>query len=121
MAHKYFDGIVYEPLAKTVEDDELINLAKDLKNKVETKMDELKVSEALAAIFDVYRRSNKYIDETTPWVLAKDEEQQERLKTVIYNLLEAIRTATVFLQAFLQKHLMIFKQLNTQNKTINSS
>lgn len=121
MAHKYFDGIVYEPLAKTAEDDELINLAKDLKNKVETKMNELKVSEALAAIFDVYRRSNKYIDETTPWVLAKDEKQQERLKTVIYNLLEAIRTATVFLQAFLpETSNEIFKQLNTQNRTIDS-
>ena len=121
MAHKYFDGIVYEPLAKTAEDDELINLAKDLKNKVETKMNELKVSEALAAIFDVYRRSNKYIDETTPWVLAKDEKQQERLKTVIYNLLEAIRTATVFLQAFLPETSdEIFKQLNTQNRTIDS-
>ncbi len=121
MAHKYFGGIVYEPLAKKAEDDELINLVKDLKNKVETKMNELKVSEALAAIFDIYRRSNKYIDETIPWVLAKDEAQQERLKTVIYNLLEAIRTATVFLQAFLPETSdEIFKQLNTQNRTIDS-
>ena len=121
MAHKYFDGVVYEPLEKTKEDEELINLAKDLKNKVETKMNELKVSEAIDAIFDVYRRSNKYIDETTPWILAKDNEKEERLKTVIYNLLEAIRTATVFLQAFLPETAdEIFKQLNTQNRAIDS-
>ncbi len=122
MAHKYFDGIVGEPTKITDEDAELITMAKDLKNKVETKMNNLKVAEAIDEIFELYRRSNKYIDETTPWVLAKDPEQEERLKTVIYNLLEAIRTATVFLQAFLPETAdKIFKQLNTENRDIEST
>ncbi len=121
MAHKYFDGIIYTPTKINEEDEELINLSKNLKNKVEEKMFEYKISEALSEIFEIYRRSNKYIDEQTPWVLAKDPEQEERLKTVIYNLLEAIRTATVFLQAFLPETAdKIFKQLNTQNRDIDS-
>ena len=121
MAHKYFDGLVSEPKETNEEDEELINLCIGLKDRVETKMNELKISEALNEIFDIYRRSNKYIDETTPWILAKDETKQERLKTVIYNLLEAIRIATVFLQAFLPETADdIFKQLNTQNRSIES-
>ena len=121
MSLKYHEGIVYQLNNQTKEDEELINLCKNLKNKVEEKMTELKVSEALSLIMDIYRRSNKYIDETTPWILAKDENQAERLKTVIYNLLEAIRTATVFLQAFLPETSdEIFKQLNTQNRSLDS-
>ena len=96
-------------------------MSKNLKNKVEEKMTELKVNEALAEIMEIYKRCNKYIDETTPWILAKDETKQERLKTVLYNLLESIRTATVLLQAFLPETAdKIFKQLNTQNRDINS-
>ncbi len=121
MAIKYHDGIVYAPKEQTKEDEELITMCKTLKEKVDEKIKELKVSEALNLVFDIYRRSNKYIDETLPWVLAKDPEQEERLKTVIYNLLEAIRTATVFLQAFLPETAdEIFKQLNTQNRTLES-
>lgn len=121
MAHKYFDGIVYKPTKITEEDEELIQMTKNLKNKVEEKMEDLKIAEAIDEVFELYRRSNKYIDETMPWVLAKDPEQQERLKTVIYNLLEAIRTATVFLQAFLPETAdKIFHQLNTQNRDIES-
>jgi len=121
MAHKYFDGIVYKPTKITEEDNELIQMTKDLKNKVENKMEDLKIAEAIDEIFEIYRRSNKYIDEQMPWVLAKDPEQEERLKTVIYNLLEAIRTATVFLQAFLPETAdKIFYQLNTQNRDIDS-
>ena len=121
MSLKYHEGIVYQTNNQTKDDEELINLCKNLKNKVEEKMTELKVAEALSLIMDIYRRSNKYIDETTPWILAKDENQAERLKTVIYNLLEAIRTATVFLQAFLPETAdEIFKQLNTQNRGLDS-
>ena len=120
-SHKYFDGIVYKPTKITEEDNELIQMTKDLKNKVENKMEDLKIAEAIDEIFEIYRRSNKYIDEQMPWVLAKDPEQEERLKTVIYNLLEAIRTATVFLQAFLPETAdKIFYQLNTQNRDIDS-
>ncbi len=121
MAHKYFDGLVYEPTAITDQDQQLIEMAKALKGQVENKMNDLKVAEAIDAIFELYRRSNKYIDETMPWVLAKDPEQTDRLKTVIYNLLEAIRIATVFLQAFLPETAdKIFKQLNTENRGIDS-
>ena len=121
MAHKYFDGVIYTPTKITNEDTELIDITKNLKTKIEEKMDNLRVAEAIDEIFEVYRRSNKYIDETTPWILAKDPEQEERLKTVLYNLVEAIRTATVFLQAFLPETAdKIFKQLNTANKGIDS-
>lgn len=121
MAKKYFDGIVYEPKEITKEDEELINMAKNLKNNVEEKMQNLKVSEALDEIFTLFKRSNKYIDETTPWLLAKDENKQERLKTVIYNLLEAIRIGSVLLQPYLPETAdKIFKQLNTQNRQIES-
>ena len=121
MAHKYHDGIVYKPTKQNEEDEDLIKQTKELKNKVESKMKELKIAEALNEIFNIYRRCNKYIDETTPWILAKDPKKGERLKTVIYNLLESIRTATVFLQAFLPETAdEIFKQLNTQNRTLDS-
>lgn len=121
MAHKYFDGIVYAPKETVKEDEELINMIKNLKSKVEEKMKELKINEALAEIMEVYKRCNKYIDETTPWILAKDEAKEERLKTVLYNLLESIRTGAVFLQAFLPETAdKIFHQLNTQNRDISS-
>ena len=122
MAIKYHEGIVYLPKETTKEDEDLITQTKSLKDKVEEKMKELKIAEAVNEIFNIYRRCNKYIDETTPWILAKDPTKEERLKTVIYNLLEAIRTATVFLQAFLPETAdEIFKQLNTQNRTIDSA
>ena len=91
------------------------------KAKVENKMDELKVADAIDEIFEIFRRSNKYIDETMPWSLAKDPEKQERLATVLYNLLEAIRHGAVLLQAFLPETAdKIFEQLNTQNRTYDS-
>ena len=121
MSQKYFDGLVLPPVKQTKEDDELINMAKNLKQKVEVKMNDFKIAEAIDEVFELYRRSNKYIDETTPWILAKNPEDKERLQTVLYNLIEAIRTATVFLQAFLPETAdKIFNQLNTQNRTIDS-
>ena len=69
--------------------------------KVEKKMDNLEIGAALDEIFEVLRRSNKYIDEATPWVLAKDETQKDRLETVLYNLLESIRVCGIFLSPFL--------------------
>ncbi|MBR3198713.1 MAG: methionine--tRNA ligase [Bacilli bacterium] len=122
MSKKYFEGKVYEPKAFEEVDKELIEQAKNLGTKVETKMNELKIAEAINEIFTLYKRSNKYIDETEPWVLAKDKEKEERLKTVLYNLLESIRIATVYLQAFLPETAdKIFKQLNTQNRTLDST
>ena len=121
MAHKYFDGEVSEPTAHEEIDDELINLVLETPAKVTEKMNEFKVAEAIDLIFDIFRRCNKYIDETTPWLLAKDETRQERLKTVLYNLLEAIRSGATLLQAFLPDTAdKIFKQLNTENRFMES-
>ena len=121
MAHKYFEGIVYKPKENKKEDKELIDLVKSLKNNIDKKMTELKINEALNEIFEVYRKCNKYIDETTPWILAK-EGKEERLKAVLYNLLESIRIATVFLQAYLPDTAKeIFKQLNTKETQIDKA
>ena len=121
MSKKYFDGVVLEPTKKESIDDELINVVLSAKEKVIEKMDNLKVAEAIDEIFEIFRRSNKYIDETMPWVLAKDESQKERLATVLYNLLEAIRQGAVLLQAFLpDTSKEILRQLNTDNHFLDS-
>lgn len=121
MSHKYFNGEVFLPTEKESIDEELISCVLSTPAKVEEHMNECKVSLALDDIFEIFRRSNKYIDETMPWVLAKDPEKQERLKTVLYNLLESIRSGAVLLQAFLPETAdKIFQQLNTENKFIDS-
>ena len=117
MAHKYFDGIIEEPHEFKDIDKDLINLVLKTPALVEEKMNSYHVADALDCIFDIFRRCNKYIDETMPWVLAKEEKEQDRLKTVIYNLLESIRHGAILLQAFLPETAdEIFKQLNTSNK-----
>lgn len=122
MSHKYFDGIVKNSNKVEEIDNELINQATTLGDRIEEKMKDLKVADALEEIIDLYRRCNKYIDETTPWLLAKEESKKERLQTVLYNLLETIRIATVYLQAFLPETAEeIFKQLNTQNRKVEST
>lgn len=121
MVHKYFNGVVYEPTCGVEPDQELIQLVLETPAKVEEKMQELRVAEAIDAVFEIFRRSNKYIDETTPWILAKDSMKQERLKTVLYNLLEAIRSGAVLLQPFLPDTAdQIFQQLNTNNRFVDS-
>ena len=121
MAHKYFDGIVYLPTEFEDIDQELIDLVLKTPSIVEEKMNDLKVAEAIDAIFDIFRRCNKYIDETMPWVLAKDETKQERLKTVLYNLLESIRSGATLLYPFLPETSdKIFSQLNTNNRSVES-
>ena len=120
MSQKYFDGIVYEPTTYTELDLEVRDMVMTLPNKVKLKMDDLKVADAIDEIFEVLRRCNKYIDETTPWILAK-ENNTERLKTVLYTLLESIRSCAVLLQPFLPDTAdNIFKQLNTENRYIDS-
>lgn len=114
MQTKYFDGVIQAPTAKEAIDEELISLALATADKVEKKMDNLRVADAMDEIWALLRRSNKYIDETFPWVLAKDEHKKERLGTVLYNLLESIRIATVLLQPFMPETAeKIFKQINT--------
>ena len=88
-----------------------------IKEKVQKCMNELKVADAIDCIFEIFRRSNKYIDETTPWILAKDENSKDRLETVIYNLLESIRVGAYLLSPFLpETSEKIFKQLNISDK-----
>ena len=121
MANKYFDGIVTNTNMKEDIDIEFINEVLSLKDKVNANIDKFRIADSLENIMDVYRRCNKYIDETTPWVLAKDDSKKERLATVLYNLIEAIRIATVFLQAYLPDTAdSIFKQLNTDIKDYDS-
>ena len=120
MAKKYFDGIV--PSQNTLEDvdKDLINVVTSAYEKVSNKMDELRVADAIDEVFEIFKRSNKYIDETTPWLLAK-EENKERLSTVIYNLLESIRVGAVLLSSFLpETSEKIFNQLNTDKKDLES-
>ena len=117
MSKKYFDGNISNPNVSEEIDEDLKKVVLEAKIKASKAMEELKVADAIDAIFEIFRRSNKYIDETTPWSLAKDEASKDRLATVLYNLLEAIRHGAVLLQAFLPETAeRIFKQLNTQNK-----
>ncbi|MCG8484061.1 MAG: methionine--tRNA ligase, partial [Clostridia bacterium] len=121
MVKKYFDGIIQAPNKKEELDNELINLALETPNKVEDRMKELKVTDAIDEIITLLRRSNKYIDETMPWVLGKDESQKDRLATVLYNLLESIRFSAVLLSPFMPETTeSIFRQLNTDKKDWSS-
>lgn len=101
MIEKYFDGVIQAPTAKEELDNELIDLAIGLPGKLDADIKDLKIPEALDHIWDVIKRANKYIDETTPWVLAKDASKKERLGTVLYNLVESLRIVSVVLSAFL--------------------
>ena len=101
MVEKYFGGIIPEPVAKEAIDDELINLALATPSKVEASIDKLNIPEAIEHVFTLIGRANKYIDETTPWILAKDEEKKGRLGTVLYNLIESLRISSVLLSSFL--------------------
>ncbi|MFU0825769.1 methionine--tRNA ligase [Clostridium sp.] len=111
MINKYFDGVIQAPTAKEEVDAELIKTALEAPSKVEDRMNALKIPEALDEIWAVVRRSNKYIDETMPWVLAKDEDKKERLGTVLYNLVESLRIISVMLSAFLPE---TSDKINTQ-------
>jgi methionyl-tRNA synthetase len=101
MVKKYFDGVIVAPTAPEAIDEELISLALSIPSKVEERMDAYKVADALDEIWQLLRRSNKYIDETLPWNLAKNPDDMERLGTVLYNLLEAIRFSGVLLKSFI--------------------
>ncbi len=117
MTNKYFDGEILPQSESEPIDNELINLALETPAKVEKKMDELKVSDAIDEVFTLLRRSNKYIDETQPWILGKDESKKARLGTVLYNLLESIRISAVLLEPFLPETAQkILNQLNTDKK-----
>jgi len=121
MSHKYFGGKVMAPTAPEAVDEDLKAIALAAPAKVEEKMAGLHVADAIDEIFVLLRRANKYIDETTPWALAKDETNHARLGTVLYNLLETIRFAAVLLKPFLPGTAdKIFRQLNVANGGVES-
>ena len=114
MTKKYFDGIVPTPAKHEPIDDELMAVVRETVEKSVSLMGAYHVADSLSEIFSMLRRANKYIDETMPWVLAKDEASKPRLATVIYNLLEVIRTAAVLLVPYIPKTAEnIFAQLAT--------
>ncbi len=115
MSNKYFDGVVENRGAAESVDDDLKAVVTAAYDKVEKHMDELRVADALSEIFAVFKRLNKYIDETEPWALAKDEAKKDRLATVLYNLVEGITMGASLLAPFLpDTGDRIVKQLNTQ-------
>lgn len=117
MAKKYFDGHVENKNIVDTFDADLLKNVNELGRIVEERMDKLEVGASIDAVFDVLRRCNKYIDETTPWVLAKEEDQKERLETVLYNLLESIRVCALYLAPFIpQTSESILEQLHIADK-----
>ena len=121
MNNKYFDGVIQAPCAPEALDEELKAVALAMPGKVEAKMNELKVADAIDEIFVLLRRANKYIDETMPWALAKSDETKPRLGTVLYNLLEAIRFAAIALKPFLPDTSdRILAQINCENGGLES-
>ena len=121
MANKYFDGVINNTFVNEEIDNNLINDATQLYSVVDGYMENLEVSKAITCIFDLLRNCNKYIDETMPWILAKDEAKKDRLATVLYNLIECIRISTVLLQAFIPDTCKkIFEQINTNNISYDS-
>ena len=114
MSNKYFDGIVKSTGVTDSFDEDLKSVVTGTRAKVAEKMDKLRVADAITAVFDLFRRCNKYIDETTPWVLAKDEASKDRLAEVLYNLTESITIGASLLHSFLPETAeRIAKQLNT--------
>ena len=115
MTNKYFNGQLTEPNCFEELDQQLIDTCKQTVTKYYEKMDQLRVADAIDAVFDLLRRSNKYIDETSPWTLAKQPENKARLNTVLYNLLESIRVASVLLTPFMpETSKEVFRQINTE-------
>ena len=116
MGNKYFEGHVTNKNVTGDFDEDLKSVIAHVPELVKKNIDSIHLIDALDAIFDLFRRCNKYIDETTPWVLAKEEDKKDRLETVIYNLLEGIRVGAEILSPFLPETSdKIFSQLNIDN------
>ena len=121
MQNKYFDGIIQPGNVNEPVDDELKNFALDTVKKVEKCFETYRVADAVEAVLNLAKRSNKYIDETTPWALAKNEASLPRLGTVLYNLLEAIRYIAILLSPFMpETSEKIFAQMNCDIKDYDS-
>ena len=117
MADKYFDSKIENKKVEEEIDKKYVEEINNLDALVDKKIEELHIADALTVIFDLFRTSNKYIDENTPWVLAKEEDKKDRLETVLYNLLEAIRVGAIYLEPFMpDTSSSILKQLNNDRK-----
>ena len=122
MTNKYFGGVITNPQVSEEVDAELLAMVQALPARVEKCMNDLKVQDAIDEIIAVLRRSNKYIDETMPWALAKDEAKKDRLATVLYNLLESIRIAAIILRSYLPETAeKILDQIGTQQRDMDSA
>ena len=119
MSNKYFGGVVANAGDTEEVDDDLKAVVLDELKKTREKMEKLRVADAITEIFNIFRRSNKYIDETTPWVLAKDEAKKGRLETVLYNLTEAITIGASLLESFMpDTSAKILEQLHTEKRSL---
>ena len=119
MSNKYFDGIVRNGGAAEAVDEDLKAVALDAVKKTVAKMDQLRVADAITEIFGIFRRCNKYIDETMPWALAKDEDKKDRLATVLYNLVEAITIGASLLESFMpETSEKILSQLQAEKRSL---
>ncbi len=121
MSNKYFGGVVTKTGTTEAVDDELKEITTSARDKVSAKMNDLKVSDAINEVFVIFKRSNKYIDETEPWVLAKDDSKKDRLKEVMYNLTEAIVIGANLLKPFMPETSdAILAQLNASERDYDS-
>ncbi|SHI46017.1 methionine--tRNA ligase [Parasporobacterium paucivorans] len=121
MINKYFDGVITNPGVHESVDDELIMLTLHTPGKVRAKMDKLRIADAITDIFTLFKRCNKYIDETIPWVLAKEEKDHPRLQTVLYHLVESIVTGASLLEPFMPETSgKILAQLNSGLRSLEA-
>ncbi len=119
MSNKYFGGVVEDKSVAEPVDEELKSFVLGVPAKVSEKMDKLRVADAMTEVFALFKRCNKYIDETMPWALAKDEAKQDRLATVLYNLVEGICIGAVLLKSFMPETTQrILAQLNAKDRTL---
>ena len=119
MGHKYFEGKITNKYVIEDVDKAFIDSINNLKKVTFDKMDKLQVADSITEIFNVLRSSNKYIDDTTPWVLAKDESKADRLETVLFNLLESIRVCALLLEPFMpDTSKEILKQINNSDNLL---
>lgn len=119
MSNKYFGGVVADKGAAEPVDEELKAVALEVPKKVAAKMDDLRVADAITEIFTLFKRCNKYIDETMPWALSKDEAKKDRLATVLYNLVEGISIGAFLLESFMpETSEKILSQLNAAKRSL---
>ena len=120
MSNKYFDGEVTNKKVAEPVDQELIDYALDTRIRVSNAMDKLRVADAMTEIFNLFKRCNKYIDETMPWALAKEEDKKDRLATVLYNLVESIIIGATLLEPYMpETSEKILAQLNAPKRKVN--